>query len=61
METYYDKRAEEYERIYFRNDPVRQAEQAALAKQMGSLFLNRKVLEVACGTCFWTERAALIQ
>jgi SAM-dependent methyltransferase len=56
LAEYYDRRAREYEQIYFRDDPVRQREQDAIATTMRPLFQDRRVLEVACGTGFWTEK-----
>lgn len=56
MKEYYNNRACEYEKIYCRDDPIRQSEQNEIVKQMKELFRNRKVLEVACGTGYWTEK-----
>ena len=53
MVEYYAKRAAEYERIYAR--PERQADLAALRKRIGAMFKGRRVLEIACGTGYWTE------
>jgi demethylmenaquinone methyltransferase/2-methoxy-6-polyprenyl-1,4-benzoquinol methylase len=50
---YYAKRAAEYERIYAK--PERQTDLAALRKRIGAMFKGRKVLELACGTGYWTE------
>lgn len=50
---YYAKRAAEYERIYAR--PERQADLQALRGRIGAMFAGRKVLELACGTGYWTE------
>lgn len=58
MKTYYSLRAQEYEKIYHREDPIRQGELAAITTVMKPLFCKRKVLEIACGTGFWTERVA---
>ncbi|OYD13652.1 hypothetical protein CH333_10560 [candidate division WOR-3 bacterium JGI_Cruoil_03_44_89] len=54
MDEYYSKRTREYERIYHRDDPIRQSEQNKIAEAIKKTFRNRKVLEVACGTGFWT-------
>lgn len=60
MKEYYDRRAPEYEAIYRRDDPVRQREQAALSVSLEDVVRGRRVLEVACGTGFWTEVAARV-
>lgn len=52
---YYRQRAREYEQIWHRDDPVRQAEQAAVARELATLFRGRRVLEIACGTAYWTQ------
>lgn len=54
MKAYYSKRAQEYEKIYHREDPVRQGEQKRIVEQISTLFEGRSVLEVACGTGYWT-------
>jgi demethylmenaquinone methyltransferase/2-methoxy-6-polyprenyl-1,4-benzoquinol methylase len=53
LQAYYAQRAAEYERIYAK--PERQADLALLRARMGELFAGRSVLEVACGTGYWTE------
>ena len=58
MKEYYSKRAQEYEKIYHRDDPVRHAELAEISRLMQELFFRLDVLEVACGTGYWTERIA---
>src|SRR4030095_4307148 len=60
LAEYYDRRAREYERICFRDDPVRQGEQETIATAMRHLFRDRRVLEVACGTGFWTEKISSV-
>jgi ubiquinone/menaquinone biosynthesis C-methylase UbiE len=55
LSRYYNIRASEYEAIYRREDPERQAELAAIADEMREWFAGRRVLEVACGTGYWTE------
>lgn len=57
---YYDRRASEYERVYRRPDPARQAEQDALAAALREALRGRRVLEIACGTGFWTRVAAQV-
>ena len=53
MVDYYARRAAEYERIYAK--PERQPDLAALRGRIGRMFAGRKVLELACGTGYWTE------
>ena len=53
---YYSQRANEYERIYAR--PERQEDLSRLRDRLGSFFLGDQVLEVACGTGYWTEVVA---
>ena len=55
---YYSRRAAEYESSYRRPDPERQAEQAELASAIRDALSGREVLEVACGTGYWTAFAA---
>lgn len=56
LETYYARRAREYEQVY--EKPERQAELAWLRKRIPRLFADRTVLEVACGTGYWTQHIA---
>ena len=58
MIRYYARRAGEYETIYHRDDETRQREQRALEHAMNATLWGRSVLEVACGTGYWTERLA---
>jgi ubiquinone/menaquinone biosynthesis C-methylase UbiE len=58
LHGYYDRRAGEYEAIYFRDDPVRQDEQRQLAECLKEAVWGRRVLEIACGTGYWTQFAA---
>lgn len=55
MEEYYRQRAEEYEEIYHRADPVRRAELKLLMQAAQDALRGRLVLEVACGTGYWTQ------
>ena len=52
---YYSKRAKEYEEVYHRPDKRRLKELQTLAKYITKTFKNRFVLEIACGTGFWTK------
>jgi len=56
LEEYYAKRASEYEQVYAK--PERQAELAWLRDRLPALFAGRTVLEVACGTGYWTQYIA---
>jgi len=53
LADYYAQRASEYERIYAK--PERQGDLAVLKARIGRLLAGRKVLELACGTGYWTE------
>lgn len=53
MVDYYAQRAQEYERIYHK--PERQADLAALRPLLEQTFSGKRVLELACGTGYWTE------
>jgi demethylmenaquinone methyltransferase/2-methoxy-6-polyprenyl-1,4-benzoquinol methylase len=54
--AYYAARAAEYEKVY--EKPERQRDLARLHAVIPSYFENRRVLEVACGTGYWTRRIA---
>jgi len=56
MTAYYARRAAEYERIY--TGPRWQDDLAVLGPRVAAFAADRRVLELACGTGFWTERAA---
>ena len=53
LKQYYAARAREYERIYAK--PERQADLARLRALLPPMFADRRVLEVACGTGYWTQ------
>jgi ubiquinone/menaquinone biosynthesis C-methylase UbiE len=53
---YYRRRAREYEAIYAK--PERQAELAWLRSHIPQRLAGRRVLEIACGTGYWTVLAA---
>ena len=53
---YYSARAREYERVYAK--PERQAELQVLRSVIPAFFSDRTVLEVACGTGYWTQYIA---
>jgi SAM-dependent methyltransferase len=52
LADYYARRATEYERIYAR--PERQRDLAALKERVRKMLSGRRVLELACGTGYWT-------
>jgi len=56
LSAYYAARAGEYERIY--SKPERQADLARLRQLIPSYFVDRAVLEIACGTGYWTQYIA---
>lgn len=56
MEAYYARRAAEYEKIY--DKPERQADLARLRSELPARFKGERVLEVACGTGYWTPLIA---
>ena len=53
LRGYYAARAVEYDRIYAR--PERQADLRAIEQWLPSVLQGRSVLEVACGTGYWTQ------
>lgn len=53
LARYYAQRAPEYERIY--QKPERLADLRALREFVAQTFAGRRVLEIACGTGWWTE------
>jgi ubiquinone/menaquinone biosynthesis C-methylase UbiE len=57
METYYARRADEYDHVYALAHW--QADLAILHARIPALFEGRRVFETACGTGYWTERIAL--
>jgi demethylmenaquinone methyltransferase/2-methoxy-6-polyprenyl-1,4-benzoquinol methylase len=56
MRAYYAQRAQFYERMYHK--PERQADLRAMEAWIAAPFAGRRVLEVACGTGWWTPHGA---
>jgi demethylmenaquinone methyltransferase/2-methoxy-6-polyprenyl-1,4-benzoquinol methylase len=56
MRAYYAQRASSYERVYHK--PERQADLRAMEAWLAGVFGGRRVLEVACGTGWWTPHGA---
>ncbi|MBU0519638.1 class I SAM-dependent methyltransferase [bacterium] len=54
MKKYYDLRAPIYDEVYRRDEPERNVELYNLNSQLRRLFRRCRVLEVACGTGYWT-------
>jgi ubiquinone/menaquinone biosynthesis C-methylase UbiE len=53
MESYYAARAAEYDRIYLK--PERQTDLRAIERWLPPKFVGARVIEVACGTGYWTQ------
>lgn len=53
MLNYYKDRAPIYDRVYFK--PERQQDLRFLEKWVPTLFRGKRVLEIACGTGYWTQ------
>jgi len=56
MADYYARRASIYERVYHK--PERQADLRAMEAWLTPRFEGRRVLEIACGTGWWTPHGA---
>jgi SAM-dependent methyltransferase len=56
MREYYARRASYYERVYFK--PERQQDLRAMEAWLAEQFVDRHVLEIACGTGWWTPHGA---
>jgi len=53
MQHYYAARAAEYDKVYAK--PERQADLRRIEQWLPSVLKGRSVLEVACGTGYWTQ------
>ncbi|MDF2722420.1 MAG: type 11 methyltransferase [Paenibacillus sp.] len=58
MERYYGARALEYEQVYHRQDPDYQRELSRMAIDLKERLRGCDVLEIACGTGYWTQIVA---
>lgn len=58
MKEYYSARAPEYDRIY--SKPERQNDLRAIEAWLPTVFAGRRVLDLACGTGYWTQFIARV-
>ena len=58
LRRYYDRRASGYEEGYERDDAVFQAELTEMIDAAKKTLADRRILEIACGTGYWTEKVA---
>lgn len=58
LRSYYAARASEYDRIY--DKPERQNDLERLRRWLPSVFTGMRVIEVACGTGYWTQLIAAV-
>ena len=56
LQTYYQQRAKEYERVY--EKPERQEDLKKIHAYLQQQVVQAKVLEIACGTGYWTQTMA---
>jgi SAM-dependent methyltransferase len=56
LATYYARRAAHYEKVY--DKPERQADLAILKDKVRAALSGHQVLEIACGTGYWTAQLA---
>lgn len=56
LKTYYQRRAKEYDLVYQKSE--RQSDLKELQGYLKPIFENKKVLEIACGTGYWTKTIA---
>ncbi len=55
LQEYYESRAPEYEKVYGFTDPARRKELDAIELLARDTFKDKSVLEIACGSGYWTE------
>ena len=56
IKTYYKKRAKVYDQsMYFRDEPNRNKEIVEITKIVKKIFKDKNIIEVACGTGYWTQ------
>ncbi len=56
IKTYYKKRAKVYDQsMYFRDEPNRNKEIVEITKTVKKIFKDKNIIEVACGTGYWTQ------
>jgi len=53
LQEYYAARAPEYDRVYLK--PERQDDLRAIERWLPTVFSGKSILEVACGTGYWTQ------
>jgi SAM-dependent methyltransferase len=58
MHTYYAARAPEYDSVYLK--PERQTDLRAIEQWVTQTFVGARVLEIACGTGYWTKFIAQV-
>ena len=56
--AYYNDRADEYDKVY--QNPLEQGDLSNATVLFQTLFSQKTVLEIACGTGYWTERIAAV-
>jgi SAM-dependent methyltransferase len=54
LTSYYNERAREYDKVYL--NPVEQEDLLTATTLFQNIFLNKTVLEIACGTGYWTAQ-----